>query len=258
MRRTVPPDQPDQAPLKLRRSAGALALAERTLRMFEGSTMISRRRLLALASGAVSLRPLQRSGASDAHLSVTPKAPRLKTSPGEHALGLDAGSGRDGLLIVPAAYRPDSPAPLAVILHGAGGSARRVTSLFSVADELGVIVLAPESQGRDLGRHSRQLRTRHRLPESSARPSRSNAVPSTAAVSRLVASPTAHRMACPSASRTVTCSRTSWPARRVLPSRARSAAGRASSCPTGRPTRSSPSRRPAGASSRSSRKLAMR
>ena len=109
--------------------------------------MISRRRLLALASGAVSLRPLQRSGASDAHLSVTPKAPRLNTSPGEHALGLDAGSGRDGVLIVPAAYRPDSPAPLAVVLHGAGGSARRVTSLFSVAAELGVIVLAPESRG---------------------------------------------------------------------------------------------------------------
>ena len=39
------------------------------------------------------------------------------------------------------------PAPLAVILHGAGGSARRVLSLFSVADELGVIVLAPESRG---------------------------------------------------------------------------------------------------------------
>ena len=39
------------------------------------------------------------------------------------------------------------PAPLAVILHGAGGSARRVLSFFGVADELGVIVLSPESRG---------------------------------------------------------------------------------------------------------------
>jgi phospholipase/carboxylesterase len=108
---------------------------------------ISRRRLLALATGAVSLRVLQRQGASDGHLSVTPKAPRLKTSPGEQALGLGAESARDGLLVVPAGYRPDSPAPLAVMLHGAGGSARRVASLFSVADELGVIILAPESRG---------------------------------------------------------------------------------------------------------------
>ncbi len=110
--------------------------------------MISRRRILALASAAVSLRLLQRpGGASDGHLSVTPKAPRLKTPPGEQALGLGGGSGRDGLLVVPAGYRPDSPAPLAVMLHGAGGAARRVASLFSVADELGVIILAPESRG---------------------------------------------------------------------------------------------------------------
>ncbi len=36
---------------------------------------------------------------------------------------------------------------MAVMLHGAGGSARRVTGLFSVADELGVIVFSPESRG---------------------------------------------------------------------------------------------------------------
>jgi phospholipase/carboxylesterase len=109
--------------------------------------MISRRRLLALASGAASLRLLQRSGTGDGHLSATLKAPRLKAAPGEQALGLDVDSGRDGLLIVPAGYRPDSPAALAVMLHGAGGSARRVTSLFAAANAFGVIVLAPESRG---------------------------------------------------------------------------------------------------------------
>lgn len=112
--------------------------------------MISRRRLLTLASSAIALR----SGLAlaqrprDGHLSVSAKSPSQKTSPGEQALGLGGDSGRDGMLIVPAGYRPDSPAPLAVILHGAGGSARRVSSLFSVASELGIIVLAPESRDR--------------------------------------------------------------------------------------------------------------
>ncbi len=36
---------------------------------------------------------------------------------------------------------------MAVMLHGAGGSARRVTGLFSVADELGIIIFSPESRG---------------------------------------------------------------------------------------------------------------
>ena len=113
--------------------------------------MISRRQLLALISSAVALRSgvalVQQPSAGYGHLSVTPKAPRSKTVPGEQALGLGGDSGRDGLLIVPAGYRSDTPAPLAVMLHGAGGSARRVSSLFAVAGELGVIVLAPESRG---------------------------------------------------------------------------------------------------------------
>jgi phospholipase/carboxylesterase len=113
--------------------------------------MISRRRLIALASGAIALRSglaLVQRPASSGHLSVTPRTPRGKVTPGEKPLGLDLDSGRDGLLVVPAGYRPDRPAPLAVMLHGAGGAARRVSSLFAVADELGVIVLAPESRGR--------------------------------------------------------------------------------------------------------------
>ena len=36
---------------------------------------------------------------------------------------------------------------MAVMLHGAGGGARRVASLFTVADELGIIILVPESRG---------------------------------------------------------------------------------------------------------------
>ena len=109
--------------------------------------MISRRRPLAWASSAVAFRLAPQSGGGDGNLSVKLRAPRQTATPGEHALGLGGNSGRDGLLIVPKSYRPDVPAPLAVILHGAGGSARRVLSFFGVADELGVIVLAPESRG---------------------------------------------------------------------------------------------------------------
>ena len=76
--------------------------------------------------------------------------------PGQQPLGLGDGGGRDGLLIVPRTTAPESAAPLAVLLHGAGGSARRVTSLFGVAEELGIIVLAPESRERHVGRDPRQ------------------------------------------------------------------------------------------------------
>src|SRR5947209_4427223 len=55
---------------------------------------------------------------------------RLGSRPGrnvdEGAVGtlkVATGKGRDSLLYVPGHYRPDRPAPLAVMLHGAGGSA---------------------------------------------------------------------------------------------------------------------------------------
>ncbi|WP_437965278.1 phospholipase [Sorangium sp. So ce260] len=54
---------------------------------------------------------------------------------------------RDGLLYVPAGYRADRPAPLAVLLHGAGGSAHHGMSLLEgLADEAGLLLLAPESR----------------------------------------------------------------------------------------------------------------
>ena len=107
--------------------------------------MITRRLFLTLAASALPLTCAQRTATSDGHLRVKPKAPTTETPPGEHALRL--GTDRDGVLIVPKGYRPTTPAPLAVMLHGAGGQSRRVASLFSVANELGVIVLAPDSRG---------------------------------------------------------------------------------------------------------------
>jgi phospholipase/carboxylesterase len=107
--------------------------------------MITRRGFLALASTALPLTCAQNVTTNTGRLNVKAHKPALAIEPGTHALSL--GSDRDGVLIVPKSYRADTPAPLAVMLHGAGGYARRVVSLFSVADELGVILLATDSRG---------------------------------------------------------------------------------------------------------------
>jgi phospholipase/carboxylesterase len=55
---------------------------------------------------------------------------------------------RDALLYVPPRYRPDRPAPVAVLLHGAGGDANGSLGLLqSFADQHGLIVLGPASRG---------------------------------------------------------------------------------------------------------------
>ncbi len=64
--------------------------------------------------------------------------------PGEHPLGLDRH--RDGVVYVPRRYRPDTPAALAVFFHGAGGTSASVYYTFELADEHGVIILAPDSR----------------------------------------------------------------------------------------------------------------
>ncbi|WP_437924745.1 phospholipase [Sorangium sp. So ce291] len=54
---------------------------------------------------------------------------------------------RDGLLYVPAGYRADRPAPLVVLLHGAGGSAHHgIALLKELADGAGLLLLAPDSR----------------------------------------------------------------------------------------------------------------
>lgn len=61
---------------------------------------------------------------------------------------LSVDSGRAALIYVPEGYRADRPAPLVVMLHGAGGNPRRVlNSVMPLADSAGVILLAPQSAG---------------------------------------------------------------------------------------------------------------
>lgn len=79
---------------------------------------------------------------------------RLLARPGKPAgaapvgwLPLGLGWRRDGVLYVPAGYRADRPAPLAVMLHGAGGDAEHGLSLLrTLADDAGLILLAPASR----------------------------------------------------------------------------------------------------------------
>ncbi len=59
---------------------------------------------------------------------------------------LNLGSDRDGLLYIPRGYKPDVPAPFVVMLHGAGNTSLSVTYTFGMADELGLIILAPDSR----------------------------------------------------------------------------------------------------------------
>lgn len=61
-------------------------------------------------------------------------------------LGLD--KRRDAVLYTPAHYEPGTPAPLAVMLHGAGGTTDHGLSLLRwLADTSGIMVLAPPSRG---------------------------------------------------------------------------------------------------------------
>jgi phospholipase/carboxylesterase len=57
------------------------------------------------------------------------------------------GAARDSYLYVPAAYWAERPAPLALLLHGAGGHARQGLDLLrSLADTAGLLLLAPASR----------------------------------------------------------------------------------------------------------------
>jgi phospholipase/carboxylesterase len=107
--------------------------------------MFTRRGFLTLASAALPLTSAQRDRQQYGHLTVKLKTPTQQAQTGTHELGL--GRDRDGLLIVPKSYRSDTPSPLVVLLHGAGGYAKRVAGLFSVADDLGIMALAVDSRG---------------------------------------------------------------------------------------------------------------
>jgi phospholipase/carboxylesterase len=109
--------------------------------------MLSRRGLLAVGLGAVTAGAgfAQKLRSGDSLLRARPHKPTASIDPGEHPLGL--GGERDGVLVIPRGYSPEKPAPLVVMLHGAGGRAPRIAARFPMAGEFGAILLAPDSRG---------------------------------------------------------------------------------------------------------------
>lgn len=61
---------------------------------------------------------------------------------------------RDGTVYVPTTYKKGTPMPMLVMLHGYGGDADNLRSVFSLAEAHGVIVLAPESRDVTWGMES--------------------------------------------------------------------------------------------------------
>jgi len=71
----------------------------------------------------------------------------VSRAPGPQRLGL--GEKRDAVLYVPRRYDPAHPAPLLILLHGAGGEAHQMLGpLTDAAEARGMLLLAPDSRGR--------------------------------------------------------------------------------------------------------------
>lgn len=76
---------------------------------------------------------------------MTDGAGEPEPATGEQPLGL--GEERDGVVYVPASYRPGRPAPLVLCLHGAGGAgARAIRALQPEAERMGMLLLGPDAR----------------------------------------------------------------------------------------------------------------
>ena len=91
--------------------------------------------------------PKENETADKGRLLARPRQAAVAGPLGLQPLGL--GGERDGLIYVPAGYGADQPLPLVLMLHGAGGHARHALDpLLELADDHGLLLLAPDSRGR--------------------------------------------------------------------------------------------------------------
>ena len=72
---------------------------------------------------------------------------------GQSRLGLSDDI-RDGTLYIPKSYKPGTPMPLLIMLHGFSGWGDSQRSLFALAEELGFIVITPESRDITWGKEA--------------------------------------------------------------------------------------------------------
>lgn len=88
-----------------------------------------------------------RQAARQGRLLARPGASTTAGPTGLRRLELDGR--RDGLLYVPPNYQAGRSTPLVLMLHGAGGNAQHsLNPLMPLADEVGLILLAPDSRGQ--------------------------------------------------------------------------------------------------------------
>ena len=85
------------------------------------------------------------SSATEGRLLSRPTRPTATATPGLHPLGLDGQ--RDGFIYVPKTYRAEQPAPLVLMLHGAGGDSEGALNIVRhLADPFQTILLAVDSR----------------------------------------------------------------------------------------------------------------
>jgi len=85
-------------------------------------------------------------GAMHGRLAARPVQPVVEARP-SGLYPLELGNTRDGLLYVPSGYQANSPAPLILMLHGAGGTARSIlTPFLPLAESARLLLLAPDSR----------------------------------------------------------------------------------------------------------------
>ena len=101
---------------------------------------------VALATGACLGSTESTGGENNGRLSVRVSAPSRTTAPGLYPLQLE--SSRDGLLYVPTGYKPETAAPISLLLHGANHASNElVEPMRDYADKVGLILLAVDSRG---------------------------------------------------------------------------------------------------------------
>jgi len=99
--------------------------------------------IVLLAACATEPIPAQRPG----RLTARPWA-RVTTAPAPGETHLGFGGKRDGSVYVPSPPRDDNKYPLMLLLHGAGGVGERIERrMQTLADDFGVIIVAPDSRG---------------------------------------------------------------------------------------------------------------
>lgn len=72
---------------------------------------------------------------------------------GQTRLGI-SDDDRDGTLYVPKSYQPGTPMPIVIMLHGFSGWGDNQRRLFALGEELGFMVLAPESRDITWGKEA--------------------------------------------------------------------------------------------------------